>query len=267
MSFVNNSYTISPLVSELELEKPGTISTMVLDVLNEKDTKIKLQVRPKMWTIGPEGGLTYLETPVGFDLQKDIMISPREFELEPFQHKSVRFGVKRSTTLQDGEYRFQLAFEEAKLMPDFTETMKQNGVTAVINTKTILASTIYVHAGNTAAKIVMGDLQCRFQEDQSGLKNTIQVTNEGTKHARLLGVMVLNKKDSLGKFMPEKQVDMNSGGVVVLLPGMHKEVSGELLTKEELLKMTVGQYRADMTLMDERGVEPAMTKSCDITIP
>jgi hypothetical protein len=260
------SYTVSPPVTEMVLEKPGAISTLVFEVMNYNESTIKVQVRPQMWTLDDNDRFILLEQPVGFDLKKDIMLNPREFELAPGERKPIRFGIKRPMSLPDGEYRFQIAFEEVRLLPDMTQTIKQNGVTAVINTKTILASTVYVHAGNTSPKLAFDKFQCHPTEDKQTVAGDFILKNTGARHGRLKGVMVFNRKNDAGQYVPEKQADFGATASI-LLPGQTRTWSEPLLTPELYKELKPGQYRLEASLLDERNVFPSVSTSCDLVIP
>lgn len=255
--------------SRLELQVSPTTDTAsgVVRVSSNSNKPIRLKVIPKLWELSPQGVLTYQEPPKDKEsLLDNIGINPEEFELLPGKSRLVRFIVKVPHDIENAEYPFQLYFQPTSLLePDAKQ--QATAVNNVLDVVPIFTTTVYAYKGAPAPQVKVDGLQCGYQPDKRLVSVDLSLSNQGAKHARLFGNVIINRKASSGGSGQLVDVlHMQNSTLIIVMPGSLRTVKN-LLELQKVSRLDAGEYQMDVQLVDERNIQPAIPATCNFTVP
>ena len=253
--------------SRMELQVPANMHTVsgVIKVSSNSAQKIRLRVLPKLWQLNPDGVLVYQDAPLtGFNLLDNIGVNPREFDLLPGRSRLVRFLVKTPEQMQTAEYPFQLYFEPVNLL-EGGNTSESTGVSHVLDVIPVFTTTVYVYQGNPMPDIKVEKFNCAYQPKNAHFDVDLDLKNEGTKHARLFGNLVLSAEDGPNAHTPLDVLHMQNSTLIIVFPNAQRLVKNSL-SPTIPLTLKPGSYQLQLRLMDERNIQPAIQSTCHLKV-
>lgn len=264
-----NSYYIDQSRMEVTIDpKTGTASGAVKLTSNSAN-RVKIQVVPKLWNLDPEGNITYINSPDSdYDLAGNLLINPREFELPAGRSQLVRFMLRAPARQQDAEYPFQLLFQPvASLNQDSSAATSSPVIQQSLDIIPVFTTTVYAYQGHPKPDVVIDKLTCMLTP-QKTLSIVLELSNKGTKHARLFGNLIVNQKAPSGEvFQPVGLGKLRGGNLIFVFPKGPRVLAEEPNVFSEQFKTFLpGDYRLELQLADERKIQPAMQTTCDIHV-
>jgi hypothetical protein len=256
-------------VSRMELQVAPATDTAsgMVKVSSNSDHKIRLRVIPKLWTLNAQGVLSYTE-PAADDpanLLNTIDINPEEFDLLPGKSRLVRFLVKVPDQPEDAEYPFQLYFQPMDQLNPPAATPGA-AVSNVLDVVPVFTTTVYVYKGNPRPDVKVDSFQCGYQPDTGTFPISLALENQGAKHARLFGNIILSPKTTSGLGQPLDVLHLQNSTLIIVFPGTPRLVQNQLVS-DKIKTLPAGNYRLELQLVDERNVQPAVQATCDLSVP
>lgn len=261
-----SSYYLDSSRLELQVSPTSDTASGVVKVSSNSNRPIRLKVIPKLWHLSEQGVLVYDESPqTGYNLIQNTGINPEEFELLPGKSRLVRFIVKTPTEALNAEYPFQLYFQPTSLLEP--EARKDNGgVSNILDVVPVFTTTVYVYKGNPQPAAKVESFQCGYLPEKRQFSVNLSLSNSGTKHARLFGNIVLSRKPASGASQILDVLHMQNSTLLIVFPGMKRTVEN-LLESAKAAKPEPGNYQMELSLVDERNLQPAIQSTCEFTVP
>lgn len=260
-----SAYFLDTSRLELQISPQTNTASGAVKVTSNSARKIRLRVLPKLWKLNTDGVLVYQEPPKeGFNLIENIGINPREFDLLPGKTRQVRFVVKSPEPAQNAEYAFQLYFEPMSLLenPNNPESTNVNNVLDVIP---VFTTTVYVYQGNPKPDVQVERFTCDYDAKRSLFDVNLALRNQGAKHARLFGNLVISPETENTPQKPLDVLHMQNSTLIIVFPGAERIVQNKL-APATISKLEPGGYQMDLQLIDERNVQPAVQSTCHFTV-
>lgn len=251
---------------ELMVNPQTNVASGAVKVHSNSERSIRLKVIPRLWRLNPDGVVVYDVKPEAgaFNLLDNIRTNPEEFDLQPGKSQLVRFIVKVPKQPADGEYPFQLYFEPTSLLAPVAMPEKA-GVSNVLNVIPVFTTTVYAYQGSPSPAPAIDKFSCGYQMDKSQLRVDLSLVNTGTKHARLFGNLILNRKKPNGDIEFMEVLHLQHSTLLVVFPNSPRIVRNDLALAGEK-KLEPGQYQAELRLVDERNLQPALQSVCEFTV-
>lgn len=261
-----SSYYLDTSRMELQVSPTTDTASGVVKVSSNSNRSIRLKIIPKIWHLNEQGVVVYDAPPkTGYNLLDNIGINPEEFELLPGKSRLVRFIVKAPPEIATTETAFQLYFQPTSLLE--VDVKKGNAnVSNILDVVPVFTTTVYVYKGNPAPAPKVDSFQCGYLADKNQYSVNLNVSNSGTKHARLFGNIVLSRKNNAGQNQLLQVLHMQNSTLIIVFPGMQRIVQNNL-EPDKNKKLEAGQYQMELQLVDERNQQPAIQSTCDFTIP
>ncbi len=254
-------------VSRLELiAQPATnVASGAVKVNSNSDQSIRLKVIPRLWHLSPDGSIVYDTAPTtGFNLLDNVSVNPDEFQLLPNKGRLVRFIVKTPETPADAEYPLQLYFEPTTLLE--TTAGNGKGVNNMLDVVPVFTTTVYVLKGHPMPKVAVQSFTCDYQAKPSELNVKLNLNNEGARHARLFGNLLITAVGATDNAAPLDVLHLKNSTLIIAFPNTPRVVENAL-TSDVLKKLSPGTYEGALQLVDERSLQPAIKSTCQFTIP
>lgn len=267
------NYSINPMRMEVHLSNPQRDTVVSsITVRNRSNEDLRLKVTPRYWRVDEKGRVVFSQAPPGFNLDENVKISPSEFTLSPGEVRYVRFALKLpSDTPADSEFRFQLVFNQAGTPPKTSfRTIRNKGKKQSFSIAFLpaYAATIYVTRGNPHPDVRVESFGCQYSPEQSRFLADVHLVNSGNRHARLKGMVIINKQDEAGNFLPVDTTRLISSNVFAVFPDSPRIFTQQVLSPtQEALHSVPGEYQLELRLMDERGIMPAVESTCRVQVP
>lgn len=260
-----SSYYLDSSRLEIQASSQTQTASGSVKVSSNSERTIRLKVIPRLWRLNPQGVLVYQEPPVeGYNLLENIRVNPEEFELSPGQSRLVRFIVKLPAGLQNGEYPFQLYFEPTNLLEPGAEKASAN-VSNVLDVVPVFTTTVYAYQGSPEPDTKVNRFQCDYLPEQKQVSVNLDLSNEGVKHARLFGNVILNRKLETGQDELQEVLHLQNATLIIVFPGTPRQVENSLSLKDNQA-LKPGQYEMELRLVDERSTQGAIQSSCEFTV-
>lgn len=260
-----SSYYLDASRLELQVSPATDTASGVVRVSSNSNRTVRLKVIPKLWHLNTQGVMVYDEPPkTGYNLLDNIGINPEEFELLPGKSRLVRFIVKVPHEVTKLEAAFQLYFQPTNLLE--AEAQKPAaGVSHMLDVVPVFTTTVYVYKGNPNPAPRIDQFQCGYLPDKNQVAVNLDLNNTGTKHARLFGNIVLNRKATSGQSQLLEVLHMQNSTLMVVFPNTPRTVQNNL-DLEKTRKLDPGAYQMELRLVDERNIQPAIQSTCDFTV-
>ena len=261
-----SAYFLDTSRMELQVSPQTQTASGVVKVTSNSARTLRLRVIPKLWNLNPEGVLIYQDAPAqGFNLVDNIGVNPREFDLLPGKTRLVRFVVKTPEGVQNAEYPFQLYFEPVSLLESGSAN-EATGVHNVLDVIPVFTTTVYVDQGHPMPDVKVEKLTCGYDPKETKLDVHLDLSNLGTRHARLFGNLIISPDSGPNAHQPLDVLHMQNSTLIVVLPGASRVVENHIpATAPD--KLEPGKsYQMDLQLVDERNVQPAVQSSCHFTV-
>ncbi len=261
-----SSYYLDTSRLELQVNPQTHTASGAIKVNSNSDKAIRLKVLPRQWHLSPEGVVVYDTQPdaSGFQLTDNIRVNPEEFDLLPGKSRLVRFIVKVPPQPQNGEYPFQLYFEPTSLLMPASGS-QASGVSNVLDVIPVFTTTVYAYQGTPTPAPKIEQFACGYQPDHNQVRVDLSLNNAGTKHARLFGNLILNLKKPNGEIQFLEVMHLQNSTLLVVFPNTPRVVRNDLNLANNQ-KLEPGQYQAELRLVDERNVQPALQSDCTFTV-
>lgn len=261
-----SSYYLDASRLELQVSPATDTASGVVKVSSNSNKPIRLKVIPKLWELSPQGVLAYKEPPKnGESLLDNIGINPEEFELLPGKSRLVRFIVKVPHDVEHAEYPFQLYFQPTSLLEPDTKG-QASAVNNVLDVVPIFTTTVYAYKGTPTPRVKVDGLKCAYQADKRLVSVDLDVSNEGAKHARLFGNVIINRKSPTGSAQLVDVLHLQNSTLIIVMPGSPRSVKN-VLELQKVSKLDAGAYQMELQLVDERNIQPSIPATCDFTVP
>lgn len=260
-----SSYYLDSSRLELQVSPSTDTASGVIKVSSNSNRAIRLKVIPKLWELSSTGVLTYKEPAKGeASLLEHIGINPEEFELLPGKSRLVRFIVKVPAGTENAEYPFQLYFEPTSLLePDIKH--QTAAVSNVLDVVPVFTTTVYVYKGNPVPKVSLDSFKCDYQSAKHRVDVDLGIHNEGSRHARLFGNVIINRKTPSGSHLVDV-LHMQNSTLIIVMPSASRSINNEL-ELQKVSHLEPGAYQMELQLVDERNMQPAIPATCDFTVP
>ena len=236
--FAFASYTIDPLRIEVTVPDGSNVATTSVSVQNLDDDPIRLKAYLQNWSQDEAGNVTLLDTPGPNDIAEKVRFNPREFEIPGKSTQIVRLAISLPDNASAGEYRGMLFFEDLKTESQLLKTAKGYG--ASVQIKQRFGISMYVYKGAPTPEPKLVSFNCSAINGK--LVASIELLNQGNKHARLNAGLVLMQKDNAGNLKPFKEVPINEYRDIVVLPNNKRKVEQLIGPSENLIELPHGQY-------------------------
>ncbi len=261
-----SSYYLDSSRLELQVAPATGTASGVVKVSSNSNRPIRLKVIPKLWHLSEQGVLVYDDPPqAGYNLLENTGINPEEFELLPGKSRLVRFIVKTPPDAVNAEYPFQLYFQPTSLLEP--EARKANGnVSNILDVVPVFTTTVYVYKGNPQPTPKVESFRCGYLPEKRQFLVNLGLSNSGAKHARLFGNIVLSHKSASGASQILDVLHMQNSTLLIVFPGMKRTVEN-LLESAKVSKPEPGNYQMELSLVDERNLQPAIQSTCEFTVP
>lgn len=269
----SSSYYLNPPRVDLVVSAKNHLASGTLTITSSADKTIRLKATPKLWTLDENGAFDFSEPPAnGFNLLKQIRFNPDEFDLKPRESKTIRYVVKIPQDQPDGEYTFQVYFYPVQtLQPQTSNGTKSSkaGITPNIDVVPVFGSTVYVYKGNTEPDVKVNRFSCQTGPSNTLLDLNLNMTNQGSKHARLTGNMELNKLEGSNKKTLVSTVFLRNKNLLIVFPKKSYDYSEKLnliLDDKTKKQLPSGQYEFNLQLVDQRDEQPAVPSRCQFEV-
>lgn len=260
-----STYYLDTSRLELQVSPESDTTSGMVKVSSNSDHTIRLKVIPKLWKLNPQGVLTYVTPPTeGYNLLDNIRINPEEFDLPAGKSRMVRFLVKTPPGAQPAEYPFQLYFQPTDLL-QASKTGNAAGVKPILDVVPIFTTTVYVYQGSPLPDVKVKSFQCGYQPEKGQFPVALSLENNGSKHARLFGNILISPKEGSKTGQPIEVLHMQNSTLIIVFPGTPREVQNQL-TAKTISKLPPGAYQMELQLVDERNIQPAIHSICDFTV-
>ncbi len=241
------NYSIDPLRVEINFKGKRRVATSSVKVTNLEETPIRLRAYVEDWNLDELGGLTLVGTDDTWGVSKRVRFNPKEFELQPEQVQVVRLAVSLPPTAPDGEYRGMLFFENLKSAQQRMALSNGYGATVEIKQRYGIAVYAFKNADNSNPTITTASVAP--ENNKTVLELTLQ--NDGKRHTRMLGTVVISKKEG-GQLQPISEVKLQDLKDIVVLPGQARKLSVPLnqspTNSMETVDWAPGDYVATISL-------------------
>jgi hypothetical protein len=261
-----SSYFLDASRLEIQASPQTHVASGSVKVSSNSERTIRLKVIPRLWRLNPEGALVYTQPGQdGYNLLENIRVNPNEFELLPGQSRLVRFIVKVSPNAPDAEYPFQLYFEPTNLLEP--ENQKSNTrVSNVLDVIPVFTTTVYTYQGDPKPKALVSQFGCGYQTDSKKVSIDLTLNNEGGKHARLFGNVILSRKQKASANALLEVLHLQNSALIIIFPNTPRQVQN-LLPLKNNQELEAGHYQLQLGLVDERNLQPAVESICEFTVP
>lgn len=260
-----SSYYLDNSRMELQVNAQTSTASGAVKVYSNSERPIRLKVIPRLWRLNPDGVVVYYDAKPGeSNLLDNIRTNPEEFDLQPGRSQLVRFIVKVPKQPANGEYPFQLYFEPTSLLTP-QATPEKGGVSNVLNVIPVFTTTVYAYQGSPSPAPAIEKFSCGYQVDKDQLRVDLSLVNTGTKHARLFGNLILNRKKPDGDISFMEVLHLQNSTLLVVFPNTPRVVRNDLALADGK-KLEPGQYQAELRLVDERNQQPALQSVCEFTV-
>jgi len=261
-----SSYYLDASRLEVQVSPATDTASGAVKVSSNSNRPVHLKVIPKLWHLNAQGVMVYDEPPkTGYNLLDNIGINPEEFDLLPGKSRLVRFIIKVPHEISTLESAFQLYFQPVNLL-EVEPQKTAAGVSHMLDVVPVFTTTVYVYKGNPVPTPRVEQFQCGYLSDKNQVSVNLDLNNTGTKHARLLGNIVLNRKTASGQTQPLEVLHLQNSTLMVVFPNTLRSVQNNL-DLEKTKKLDPGAYQMELRLVDERNVQPAIQSTCDFTVP
>lgn len=202
-------------VTPIRLDFGKDVKSGVISVINEKDEKLRVQMKASEWTQDAEGKDTYTET-------NDIIFFPKIMVFEKAEERILRAGIKMPPVSNEKTYRL--------FIEEIPEPKKAEGVNVAIAIK--FGVPIFVKPLKEDAK---GEIE--RLELTEGIMN-VAVRNSGNVHFRINSVTI-SGTDRNGKEIFSKELAgwyLLHGASRVYSTPIPTNICSELLSVEAVVK-------------------------------
>jgi hypothetical protein len=260
-----SAYYLDTSRMELQVSPQTQTASGVVKVTSNSARKLRLRVIPRLWALNSEGVLVYQEPPKeGFNLAEHIGINPREFDLLPGKSRLVRFVVKTPEGVNNAEYPFQLYFEPVSLL-EAGSAAETTGVQNVLDVIPVFTTTVYAYQGNPTPDVKVEKFACDFDPKKKLFHVDLNLNNQGGKHARLFGNLVVSADSGPKAHQPLDVLHMQNSTLIVVLPHTERHVENSL-PPATVNKLEAGRYRMELQLVDERNAQAAVLSTCNFSV-
>lgn len=261
-----SSYFLDASRLEIQASSQTHVASGSVKVSSNSERTIRLKVIPRLWRLNPQGVLVYTQPgQEGYNLLENIRINPNEFELLPGQSRLVRFIVKVSPGAPDAEYPFQLYFEPTSLLEPDTQKSSAS-VSNVLDVIPVFTTTVYAYQGNPEPRALVSQFGCGYQSDSKKVSIDLTLNNEGGKHARLFGNVILSRKEEASANTLLEVLHLQNSALIIIFPNTPRQVQN-LLPLKNSQDLKAGRYQLQLGLVDERNLQPAVKSICEFTVP
>lgn len=263
----SSAYTIEPTRLEITLsnKKPGI--TSLIKMRSTTDRPIKIKVRPTLWSLTETGAITYDVIPSFFNIMQFITVNPEEFELPDGKQQFIRFSVNLPESAPDGEYPFQLLFDQqADTLPVTQPFSNLSGIK--LDVIPVLTTTIYVNKGHVAPDVKIDRFVCTVSP--VGLSIELNIKNWGNQHARLTarllsGLTDLNQENLLRTDKIKQVQSIAGGNLIFVMPQQNRKIQEVISVKNFPLLDKIGPKQFIIQLLDERALQTVIEAPCSVS--
>ncbi len=262
-------FKLSPLRMELTLppEKTTLLSTLTVESLSSET--LRLVVEPRLWSVKEDGSLYYNNLTEGANLLDKLKVNPKEFELLPGKTRLIRFAIKLTDDIPDGEYHLQLLVRpaSASIQEAYEHMNLKTSHRLGLYLGYAYATTMYLYKGNLSPNVKVSQFQCQYVPGPEPLRVALVLENTGTRHARLKAKALLNPVNGSVTGEPLQALTLHNNKNLVVLPNIPLRKSEALSWDPKQVIPAPGKYQLELRLLDFHDIQPAVTATCDIAIP
>lgn len=262
----SNYYLDTTRIDAVVSPMTQTASGMVR-VYNTSADTLPLKVVPHLWTLDTNGSIVYLPPEAQNHLVDNVMVNPEIFELSGQRNRLVRFAIKLPAELPDGEYPFQLFFQPIETDENpAAKVANASGVQSILEITPIFATTVYALKGAPVPKTSLSDYTCRYDPQNGSLTTRFSLENTGNRHTRTLGHLLLQHKNAAGQQTLAQVFKLQKESIMLVFPNQTRTFTDVVTLPDALKMLPVGDYTLDLDLVDERGLQPAISSSCHFSV-
>ena len=170
---------VSPPRFEIRAE-PGQRIREVVEITNAGPRPSRYYLRTADWTLGADGGVTFLEDIAPDSCRSWVAIERREIDVPGGGRYRYRFEVQAPSDATPGECRFALMIEGD---PQTVET--GNGLPVPVSGR--IGVIVYVRVGEAAPDLQIAEAS--VADTASGIVPAFTMHNSGNAHGRLNGFL------------------------------------------------------------------------------
>jgi hypothetical protein len=262
----SNYYLDSTRIDAVVSPITQTASGMVR-VYNTSGNPLPLKVIPHLWTLDANGSIVYLPPDAQNNLVENVMMNPEVFEIPGQRNRLVRFAIKLPLDLPDGEYPFQLFFQpiETGESPVLTSS-NPSGIQSILEITPIFATTVYALKGSAVPNTSLNEYTCQYDPEKASITTRFSLQNTGNRHTRVLGHVLLQHKNVAGQQTLAQVFKIQKEAMILVFPGQTRTFTDVMPLPQALQMLPAGEYTVDLDLVDERGLQPAVSSSCHFSV-
>lgn len=170
---------VSPPRFEIQAE-PGQRIRQVVEITNAGPRPSRYYLRTADWTLGADGGVTFLEDITPESCRSWVAIERREIEVPGGGRYRYRFEVQAPPEATQGECRFALMIEG-----DPQTVQAGSGLPVPVSGR--IGVIVYVRVGEAAADLQIAEAS--VADTSGGIVPALSVHNAGNAHGRLNGFL------------------------------------------------------------------------------
>ena len=236
-------------------------------MFNTSRNTLPLKVIPRLWTLDNNGSIVYLPPEANNNLVENIIVNPEVFEIPAQRNRLVRFAIKLPPEIPDGEYPFQLFFQPIESDDALaSQAALASGIHPVLDITPIFATTVYALKGGPMPQSILSEYTCRYQPQNGTLFTHFTLQNTGNRHTRVTGHILLQQKNADGQLTLAQVFNVQKETIMLVFPNQTRIFEEGFTLPETLKALPVGEYTLDLDLVDERGLQPALSSSCHFSV-
>jgi len=190
------SLQVSPTRFEFSLDKRFTNYFIVT---NNASQPVRIRIYAQFVRFD-EGSRIRTEEGHPHDLGRWLVLNPRRMSLQGQERRVVRFSVRPPATIEPGEYRTVVFFEELPGPPTRTKPrapQNQQGIGLELNLLTRLGVSLYGMKGERRAAVELGEAQAGIEGQKLVLTGLLRNTGNIHVPLRLEGELVTDAQETV----------------------------------------------------------------------